>query len=138
MAAPPSVLAFLESRFAENFFDVIVSMDAYHYFGTDELYLGYITRYLKPRGQVGIVVPGLRQEFGSDIPNHLQPYWEWEFYSFHSPEWWKRHWEKTGLVTVKLADLIEDGWEHWMFLVRRGEAKIDKARQYPWIGLAPL
>lgn len=100
--------------FAEDFFDVIVSMDAYHYFGTDEMYLGYITRYLKPRGQIGIVVPGLRYEFGSEIPDYLQPYWEWEFYSFHSSEWWQRHWEKTEHVKVSLADMIEDGWEHWM------------------------
>jgi hypothetical protein len=89
-------------------------MDAYHYFGTDDLYLGYLIRFLKPNGQIGIVVPGLQQELGSKIPENLQPYWEWEFYSFHSSEWWQRHWENTGQVEVKLADMIEDGWEHWL------------------------
>jgi len=100
--------------FAHDFFDVIVSLDAYHYFGTDDLYLGYITRFLKPAGQIGIVVPGLRREFGTTIPEHLQAYWHWEFCSFHGPEWWRRHWEKTGLVTVKQADMIDHGWKHWM------------------------
>lgn len=100
--------------FAEEFFDAIVSLDAYHYFGTDDLYLGYLIRYLKPQGAIGMIVPGLDHEFGADVPEHLQPYWEWEFYSFHSPEWWRRHWEKTGHVTVELADRIPDGWEHWM------------------------
>ena len=28
--------------FAEGFFDALVSVDAYHYFGTDDLYLGYL------------------------------------------------------------------------------------------------
>ena len=27
--------------FAENSFDAVVSFDAYHYFGTDDLYVGY-------------------------------------------------------------------------------------------------
>lgn len=100
--------------FAHGFFDVIVSLDAYHYFGTDDLYIGYITRFLKPLGKIGIIVPGLRQELGTTIPEHLEAYWHWEFCSFHGPEWWRRHWEKTGLVTVKQADMIDQGWEHWM------------------------
>jgi cyclopropane fatty-acyl-phospholipid synthase-like methyltransferase len=100
--------------FADTFFDAIVSMDAYHYFGTDDLYLGYINRYLKPGGLIGIVVPGLRSEFGADVPEHLGPYWEWEFCSLHSPTWWQEHWGKTGLVEVELADMIPGGWEHWM------------------------
>jgi cyclopropane fatty-acyl-phospholipid synthase-like methyltransferase len=104
--------------FAEEFFDAIVSMDAYHYFGTDDLYLGYLIRFLKPKGQIGIVVPGLRHELDAGVPEHLRPYWEWEFSSFHSPEWWRRHWEKTRQVTVELADMIPEGWEHWMTWVQ--------------------
>jgi hypothetical protein len=89
-------------------------MDAYHYFGTDDLYLGYLIRFLKPTGQIGIVVPGLRHEFGVAVPPHLKPYWEWEFHSFHGPDWWRRHWEKTGQATVERADMVPDGWKHWM------------------------
>ena len=100
--------------FAEEFFDAILSMDAYHYFGTDDLYLGYLIRYLKPGGQIGIVVPGLRRELDTAVPEHLEPYWNWEFYSLHSPEWWRRHWEKSGQVKVELADMIPEGWEHWL------------------------
>lgn len=101
-------------HFAEEFFDAILSMDANHYFGTGDLYLGYLIRYLKPGGQIGIVVPGLQHEFDAAVPEHLQPYWNWEFYSFHSPKWWRRHWEKTGQVKVELADMIPEGWEHWL------------------------
>ncbi len=46
--------------FAERAFDAIVSLDAYQYFGTDDLYLGYIAKFLKPGGHLGIVVPGPR------------------------------------------------------------------------------
>src|SRR6058998_3707963 len=44
--------------FANGFFDAIVSFDAYHYFGTDDLYLGYCSRFLRPGGRIGIMVPG--------------------------------------------------------------------------------
>ena len=34
--------------FDDGFFDAVVSFDAYHYFGTDDLYIGYISKF---RGQ---------------------------------------------------------------------------------------
>jgi SAM-dependent methyltransferase len=100
--------------FADEFFDALLSMDAYHYFGTDDLYLGKYAKLVKPEGQLGIVVPGLMQEFEAGVPEHLLPYWEWDLYSFHSPDWWRKHWEKTGKVEVLMADSIPGGWEHWL------------------------
>jgi cyclopropane fatty-acyl-phospholipid synthase-like methyltransferase len=102
--------------YAHGFFDALVSLDAYHYFGTDDLYLGrWFAPLVKPGGQIGIVAPGLAREFDADPPAHLAPMWarEWEFWSFHGPEWWRRHWSRTGLVDVEVADRIADGWRHW-------------------------
>lgn len=48
--------------FAEGSFDAIVSIDAYQYFGTNDLYLPTLARLLKPGGRIGVVVPALRQE----------------------------------------------------------------------------
>jgi cyclopropane fatty-acyl-phospholipid synthase-like methyltransferase len=98
--------------FPAGFFDAVVSLDAYHYFGTDDLYLGQITRSLAPGGVLGIVVPGLVDEL-TEVPAHLRPFWDWQFWSFHSPAWWRAHWERTGLVEVRHADLVPDGWRHW-------------------------
>lgn len=100
--------------YAEGFFDALVSFDAYHYFGTDNLYLGYYTKFLKPGGQIGIVVPGTHREFDDGLPAHLAPYWNPEFWSFHSPAWWRRHWERTGLVEVTRSDSVPDGWREWL------------------------
>lgn len=77
--------------FAEGFFDALVSMDAYHYFGTDDLYLDYYCRFAKPDAQIGIVVPGLQHEF-VDPPAHLASSWVPEYWTLHSPDWWRRHW----------------------------------------------
>ena len=100
--------------FADGFFDALVSLDAYHYFGTDDLYLGYYSRFVKAGGQIGIVVPGLQHEFADGLPEHLARYWIWDFWSFHSPAWWRNHWEKTGRVAVTHADTIPNGWQHWL------------------------
>lgn len=100
--------------FADEFFDAAVSLDAYHYFGADDLYLGYYARFVKGGGQLGIVVPGLRQEFAAGLPPHLAPYWRREFWSFHSPDWWRAHWERTGPVEVTVADTLPRGWRHWL------------------------
>ena len=101
--------------FADDFFDAIVSLDAYHYFGTDDLYLGSsFVKLLKPGGQLGIHVPGLVRELPEELPEYLKPYWNWEFYSFHSPDWWRRHWLHTGMVEVEHADLPPQGWKDWV------------------------
>src|SRR5207237_2957158 len=73
--------------FAEGFFDGLVSLDAYHYFGTDDLYMSYCSRFVRPGGKIGIVVPGLLHEFTDGLPEHLAPYWEPDLWTFHSPAW---------------------------------------------------
>lgn len=109
--------------FADEFFDAIVSVDAYHYFGTDDLYLRRFARLVKPGGQLGIVVPGLTRELeaggddegaGGGLPEHLAPFWESDLWSFHSPAWWRRHWAHSGMVEVETADLLPDGWQSWL------------------------
>jgi SAM-dependent methyltransferase len=100
--------------FAQSSFDAIVSFDAYHYFGTDDLYLGYIAKFLKPGGRLGVVSPGTLEELPDGPPAHLAPYWEWDFCSLHSPQWWRRHWQKTGLVDVETGDTLIDGWKLWL------------------------
>ena len=102
--------------FANGFFDAMVSVDAYHYFGTDDLYLeNHLARLVKSGGQMGIVVPGLVEELPSaEAPEHLKEYWEPAMFSLHSPEWWKRHWERSGLVDVEFSEPIPEGWRLWM------------------------
>jgi SAM-dependent methyltransferase len=109
--------------YAEGFFDAIVSLDSYHYYGTDDLYLKQFVRFVKPGGRIGIVVPGLMRNLeGGKAPEHLarrQPngdrFWDpAECFSFHTVAWWRRLWEQTGLVNVETADTLPDGWRHWL------------------------
>ena len=106
--------------FAAGFFDAIVSIDAYTYFGTDDLYLAYLTRFLKPGGRLGIVVPGLTRAFDGAVPEHLtrpqangKRFWEDECLCFHTAEWWAEHFRRSGKVRVEVADALPEGWRHW-------------------------
>jgi cyclopropane fatty-acyl-phospholipid synthase-like methyltransferase len=99
--------------FEKSSFDAIVSLDAYHYFGTDDLYLQVPVDLLKPGGRLGIVVPGLAHEI-DEVPAPIKPYWQWEFVSLHSPQWWRRHWAKTGLLHIETADRMPDGHALWL------------------------
>jgi SAM-dependent methyltransferase len=99
--------------FGEGSFDAIVCVDAYHYFGTDDLYLADCVRFLRPGGAIGIVVPGLVAEL-EDLPPHLAPYWDPACWSFHSAAWWRRQWERSGRVRVERADLLPEGWAEWL------------------------
>ena len=31
----------------------------------------------------------------------------------HSAGWWRRHWERTGIMDIDLADNLPDGWQLW-------------------------
>src|SRR5689334_10413248 len=44
-----------ELPFARGYFDAVVSIGAYHYFGTEARYLAYLLNFLKPQGSVGFV-----------------------------------------------------------------------------------
>ncbi len=114
--------------FPDEFFDAIVSIDAYQYFGTDVLYLGYLSRFIRKDGYIGIVVPGIMQEF-KVVPDHLalpqangKIFWEEECWSFKTADWWREHWSRTSKVTDIRVDTLKDGWRHWYDFERVVEA----------------
>lgn len=106
--------------FARGFFDAVVSVDAYTYFGTDDLYLPYLAGFVRRGGSIGVVVPGLVRPLPKAVPAHLvrpqrngKRFWEDECACFHTPSWWRRSWAASGRVADVKADLLPDGWRYW-------------------------
>lgn len=107
--------------FAAGFFDAVVSVDAYQYFGTDDLYLGYLSGFVRTGGTLGIVVPGLMAPIDpARVPEHLttpqsngKVFWEDECRSFKSAPWWEQHWKASDRVEAVHADTLPDGWILW-------------------------
>jgi ubiquinone/menaquinone biosynthesis C-methylase UbiE len=103
--------------FAAEFFDAIVCIDSFYYYGTDDLYLNYLARFVQPGGPVGIAGAGLVQEIEGAVPEQIRDWWSEELqfaWCLHSAAWWRRHWERTGIVEIELADTLPDGWKLWL------------------------
>ncbi len=100
--------------FAPAFFDAIVSIDSFPYYGTDDLYANYLARFVKPGGAVGMAGAGLVREIDGPVPEQLRQWWEPSMCCLHSAEWWRRHWERSGVLDVQLADTMLDGWHVWL------------------------
>ncbi|KPU26977.1 hypothetical protein TR13x_07585 [Caloranaerobacter sp. TR13] len=97
--------------FADGFFDAIICVDSYIYFGTDDLYLNYLQKFLSPGGIIGVVIPGLMKDFENGVPEHLKDFWGQDCWSWHTVDWWKKLWSRTGLVEIEVADTMPDGCE---------------------------
>src|SRR5271163_2831661 len=72
--------------FAAEFFDTIVCIDSFSYFGTDDLYLNYLARFVKPGGQMGIAGAGLMAEIEGPPPEHLGDWWTQDLWCLHSAD----------------------------------------------------
>ena len=99
--------------FPERFFDAIVCIDSFMYFASDDAFLGNVGRFLKPSGYIALAGAGLKREL-PEIPACLKPWWSTDTWSLHSADYWRWHWERTGLVAIEVADNMPEGWKWWL------------------------
>ncbi len=106
--------------FANGYFDAVISVDSYHYFGNNEEYFGkYIAPLLKKDGLVAIAFPSIKQDFEFEtIPDEMKPYWDKEaFDMWRSTNWWtnifKKHLKE---FKVKEVECFEEAWKDWLAL----------------------
>jgi cyclopropane fatty-acyl-phospholipid synthase-like methyltransferase len=95
--------------YADEFFDAIISVDAFEYFGTDGSFLPSLVRLLRPGCQIGIANAGVLREIET-LPDE----WPDDFCTFHTPEWWRRHWAITRCVKVEVAEDLPDSHALWL------------------------
>lgn len=81
--------------FADQYFDAVISVDAYHYFGNNDEYFSKKLRpLLKEDALVAIAFPGMKYEVHNNIPDEMQKYWDDEaLNTWHSIKWWKPKFE---------------------------------------------
>lgn len=103
--------------FAHGYFDMLFTMDAYHYFGSEPGMLESLIPLVKKGGCIAIAIPGLTQEFGDNVPAGLQPIWNSEIArTMHSLDWWKNIWSKTeGLEILDTREMrsTHQAWKEW-------------------------
>ncbi|MDD9942733.1 MAG: methyltransferase domain-containing protein [Myxococcales bacterium] len=125
--------------YAKGFFDAIIAIDSYIYFGTDDLYLAYLAPFVAPGGQIGVVMPGFAQDIGDHLPEHLRPFWGQDCWSWHPAHWWRHHWARTGLVDVERSDNLPEAGELWQRTEEGGdEAHVVAADKGRYMGMIRL
>jgi len=104
--------------FANEFFDAVISVDSYHYFGNNDSYFGnYIAPILKKDGIVAIAFPSIKHNFEFEsIPEEMKPFCDKEaFYMWRSTEWWtnifKRH---LNIFEIKELNCFDNAWADWL------------------------
>lgn len=106
-----------ELPFAHEYFDMIISVDSYHYYGHNESMLPKLLPFLKKGGLMAIAVPGFTQDFPEgQLPDEIKPYWTPEWY-FYSCGWWRALWEKEPGIAIKSVremDSCRQSWDDWL------------------------
>jgi ubiquinone/menaquinone biosynthesis C-methylase UbiE len=96
--------------FADEYFDMIICVDSFMYFGTDDKYIPYISRLLKKEGVLGIVDICFSKEINSidEAPQFIKNSYHDRWYYVHSLDWWKTHVEKSGLLKIMTAEITPE------------------------------
>ena len=105
--------------FAENFFDAVVSVDSYHYFGLDKAYLGkHLLPLVKPGGWILLVVPGFHHDIHADIPKEMLTSWSAEdLDTIHDAVYWRDVIEATEgieIISIEEMESNEECWQDWL------------------------
>ena len=106
--------------FADEFFDVIVSIDSFHYFANQKgFFEEKILPLVKNGGKVIIAMPGLKKEIHGCDPDLIL---EWihgeesEYDFFHSREWWRSVLKENQDFTIVDEfdlDSFDIAWQDW-------------------------
>ena len=106
-----------EIPFAHEYFDMIISVDSYQYFGNNESMLPKLLPFLKKDGLIAIAVPGFIQDFPEgQLPPEVKPFWTPEWY-FYSCDWWRALWEKESGIAITVLremDSCKQAWDEWL------------------------
>ncbi len=109
----------MDMPFAQTYFDAIVSVDAYHYFGCREgVFAEKILPFVKSGGYVMIAIPGLKEQPEGDLKRLFETWAEGDDAQlFKTAAWWKEllknECDGTCDITVKEAKCFDIAWQEW-------------------------
>jgi len=116
---PLSIDATKGLPFAHEYFDILLSVDAYHYFGDTPEMLPSLAAFVKKGGYIAVAVPGLKYEFGENVPSEMKPWWNDAEIArtIRSLDWWRDLWSKAdGIEIVGISEMRchKQAWDEWL------------------------
>ncbi len=105
--------------FAHEFFDAVVCIDAYNYFGRDKEYLGeHLLPFVKHGGYIYIAVPGMKKDLHDDLPPELLLSWTPEQLDYiHDAAYWEdiiRATDGVEILSIHEMESNEEVWNDWL------------------------
>ena len=105
--------------FAHGFFDAVVSVDSYNYFGRDPEYLGErLLPLVKRGGELLLAIPGMACDCHDDVPACLLRSWTPEQLDYmHDMAWWRANLEQTeGAEVLDMREMActREAWADWL------------------------
>jgi SAM-dependent methyltransferase len=105
--------------FAKGYFDVIFSVGAYNMFGDNEEMLPKLIPYVKKGGYIAVAFPGLKYDFGDNVPPEMQPFWAVPDVArcIRGIEWWKDLFSKAaGIEIVNISEMAchDIAWKEYL------------------------
>ena len=105
--------------FPYAFFDAVVSVDAYNYFGRDPAYLGEcLLPYVRRGGRALIAVPGMVRDCHDALPACLTASWTPEQLEYmHDARWWRSLISRTpgvDILDVREMSCTREAWDDWL------------------------
>lgn len=105
--------------FPEGFFDAVVSIDSYNYYGRDPRYLGErLLPYVRRGGSLYLAIPGMARDCHDRLPECLLTSWTPEQLDFmHDIAWWRAMISQTPGVIIEemsLMECTEEAWADWI------------------------
>ena len=105
--------------FEPGFFDAVVSIDSYNYFGRDPHYLGErLLPYVKSGGRIYLSVPGMVRDCHDALPTCLLASWSAEQLEYmHDMAWWRAMIGQTsGVVIEDMHQMActSEAWADWI------------------------
>jgi len=105
--------------FAKRYFDVIFSVGSYNIFGDNEEILPNLVSYVKKGGYIAVAFPGLKYDFGENVPPEMQPFWDDPEIAktVRGIEWWRGLFSKAdNIEIVNLSEMAchDIAWKEYI------------------------
>ena len=105
--------------FEREFFDAVVSVDSYHYFGRDERFLDEkLLPFVKPGGWIYIAISGMKEDCHDHLPPELLLSWTPEdLETMHDVRYWRSMVSRcVGAEVINVREMESNGevWADWL------------------------